>query len=920
MTRNETLEFDIRAEAIRTQTYRKGSKAMASKSTAPDSPRIGKVESEPATVQPTRRRWGLVVWPTLFAAAGLVAIVLLNRIFFPYLPGWLNQTLLIGAAVTVPALCGYVMMRSQERLLAMRTEAESRAAFENNLLQTVADNIPDSIFAKDRNGRYLFANRGFAQSHGLDSPAAVLGKTPFELFPEERAASWHADDLVVLQGGQPSMERVRSTVDAQGNGKWILMTKVQLIDKEGAVIGVVGLHRDITRQKQTEENLKKAKDAAEAANRAKSEFLANMSHEIRTPMNGIIGMTELALGTKLTGEQQEFLVMVKTSADSLLRVINDVLDFSKIEAGKLELDATAFDLREGLEETIRSFGVSAGQKGVELVCDIRSDVPQIILADPIRLRQVVVNLLGNAVKFTDQGEVVLQVESTLLTGGAVELHFAIRDTGIGVPKEKQELIFESFAQADSSSKRKYGGTGLGLTISSRLVSMMGGKIWLESEPGQGSTFHFTVRCEIPPKAPERQELNPNSNLAGVSVLVVDDNPTNRRILERTLQQWGMKPTLAESGWAALAELKRAKEAGQVPPLVLIDAQMPHLDGFSTATKIKQDEDLSALTIVMLTSGGQRGDADRCRESGISAYLNKPVRQKELREAILQVLGLKHRSESTAKLVTRHSVRDAMNRMHILLAEDNDINRELAVRLLAKRGHSVRVAANGRQALELLETDHFDAVLMDVQMPEMDGFEATAAIRAKEAITGAHLPIVAMTAHAMKGDRERCLDAGMDGYVSKPLNSEELLKVLEKFSSSSGAVEDPEPARPVLNREVALARMNGDQALLADLARMFCNEGASLLSAIRDAASAKDLGGLQRSAHSLKGSIAPFAAEDAFEAVLRVEKLAQASDLVGSVDAVENLTLEIERLKLALATLSAEQESGQGVLSGSDEKP
>ena len=871
-------------------------------------------DAGPAAASQAREPFARLLWPAVMAGAALGLTALLKYAFFPHDPDWINHPWLFGAGIATGAVAVYLVVHKQERLQAVAAEAKRKEALNSSLLQTVADNIPDSIFAKDVDGRYLFVNRQFLNIHQRNAREEVLGKTPFELFPDEPAAMWHADDVAILQG-QPPVERVRSTMDAQGNEKWIMTTKVPLIASEGAVVGIVGMHRDITRQKQTEESLQHAKDAAEAASRAKSEFLANMSHEIRTPMNGIIGMTELALQTTMNNEQREFLSMVKTSADSLLRVINDVLDFSKIEAGKLELDAAPFDLRETLEEAIRSFGVSAGKKGVELVFDIRSDVPKVILGDPLRLRQVIVNLLGNAIKFTDHGEVVLQVETAPLADGASELLFAIRDTGIGVPKEKQETIFAAFEQADNSSKRKYGGTGLGLAITTRLVSMMGGKIWLESEPGQGSTFRFTVRCEIPSKAPEKQEIPSGTPLAGIPVLVVDDNPTNRRILERTLQQWGMKPVLVSSGWAALAELRRAKESGQLPPLVLLDAQMPQLDGFSTAAKIKQDKNLGASTIMMLTSGGQRGDAERCRELGISAYLTKPVRQQELHEAIQQVLGLKHRREQASKLVTRHSMSESRVRLRILLAEDNEINRELATRLLTKRGHSVQVAANGQIALDMIEADHFDAILMDVQMPEMDGFEATAAIRSKEKITGAHIPIIAMTAHAMKGDRERCLESGMDAYISKPINAEELMEVLESFSDPTvPVVAPPEPVRAVLNYQVALSRVGDDHALLVDLGRLFRGECAKLFAEIREAAGRGDMDALQRAAHSLKGSVATFAADDAVNAAIKIETLARGGDSAGMAEAIATLEAEIERVLKALAELESAGEFGQNVTS------
>jgi CheY-like chemotaxis protein len=589
-------------------------------------------------------------------------------------------------------------------------------------------------------------------------------------------------------------------------------------------------------------------------------------------------------------------------------VINDILDFSKIEAGKMELDSSVFNIREMLEETLRSFSVRATEKHLELVCDIHAGVPVAVSGDPARLRQVIVNLLGNAIKFTDQGEVVLQAEIVETRGTTAEIRFTVRDTGIGIPKNKQGLIFEAFEQADGSSRRKYGGTGLGLTISSRLVSMMGGNIGLESEPGQGSTFHFTAQFEVVQPEAEKPLPDSETSLVGIPVLVVDDNPTNRRILEMTLRQWGMRPTLVSSGWAALAELRRFRQENQPAPLILLDAQMPQLDGFTTAAKIKQDPELPSATIMMLTSGGQRGDADRCRQLGISAYLSKPVRQWELREAILRVLGLKAQKAESARLITRHALMETPKRLRVLLAEDNAVNCALTLRILSKRGHSVVVVHNGQQALDALETQAFDVILMDVQMPEMDGFEATAAIRATEAVTGTHIPIVAMTAHAMTGDRERCLAAGMDAYLSKPVQAEELLKMTESLAVGSGPIEGIEDSTPaVMDRTLALARVDGDHGLLADLARLFCEESPKMMAAVRDAVEAKDAERLQRAAHSLKGAVATLAAQKAFEAALRLERLGRAGDMAPTEQAYRLLELQVERLRTALESLGARKE-------------
>ena len=573
------------------------------------------------------------------------------------------------------------------------------------------------------------------------------------------------------------LERIQERDAALRGAKEELELRVQARTEE--------LQKEIVERMQAGVEMRLAKEAAEEASRAKSEFLANMSHEIRTPLNGVMGMTDLALETELTAEQREYLETVKLSGDSLLAVINDILDFSKIEAGKIDLETVDFHLRDCLESMLKTLALRAHEKGLELLCEVAPDVPEMVRGDAGRLRQVTINLVGNAIKFTKQGEVVLRVNTETQEGQEVRLHFTVTDTGMGVPKDKQASIFEPFTQADASTTRKFGGTGLGLTISSRLVAMMDGKIWLESEEGRGTTFHFTARFGAARvKSIEMGSSNSPDDLSGVKVLVVDDNPTNRRILEGMLNRWGMEVSSVGGGEEALKQLCTAGEAGEPFELVLTDMHMPEMDGFALVERIRQTPELSTATIMMLTSAGHRGDAARCKELGVSAYLLKPIRQSELRGAVAGILRTKEQ-KGESSLITRYTLQEARlptAPLRVLLAEDNLVNQRLAMRLLEKRGHSVALAGNGQEALAAFESESFELILMDVQMPEMDGLEATLRIREKEKGTGSHVPIVALTAHAMKGDREKCLAAGMDAYLTKPIRPPQLDELLENYAA------------------------------------------------------------------------------------------------------------------------------------------
>jgi PAS domain S-box-containing protein len=678
------------------------------------------------------------------------------------------------------------------RDITTRKLAEQALERERHLLQALINALPDRIYVKDTACRFVLNNRAHLVALGTTAKAA-LGKTDADFRPPELAAAMLAQDRGVLSSGTALINGEMVLPRADGTAGWFLTTKVPLRDSEGRIVGLVGITRDISERRKIEEDLRAANARleettrqatqlardAEQASIAKSEFLANMSHEIRTPMNGVMGMTGLLLDTPLSAEQRQYTEIVRTSADALLAVVNDILDFSKIEARKLTLEQLDFDLRLVMEDTVEMLSVRAHDKGLRLTCLVHPEAPSLLRGDPGRLRQIVVNLAGNAIKFTEKGEIVIRVDVEWERDADVMLRFSVTDTGIGIPADRLSRLFVAFSQVDGSTTRRYGGSGLGLVISRQLSEMMGGSVSVESTPGRGSTFSFTAVLGRQPDTP-RLLPQPTAELRGMHVLVVDDHATNRLLVSRLLQEWGCTWEETSDAEGAMARLASSKLEGRPFDAAIVDMQLPGEDGCSLGQRIKADTGLSGTVLVMMTSLGQRGDGQRLSGCGFAAFLTKPVRRSHLHDCLMLALGRRAAGQTAGDLITRHTVAEARRRgVRILVAEDNVVNQKVTLAILKKLGYQGDAVANGAEALAALAQVPYDLVFMDCQMPEMDGYEATCRIRRLEGQIS-RVPIVAVTAHAMVGDRERCEAAGMDDYVSKPVTAAAIEAALQRW--------------------------------------------------------------------------------------------------------------------------------------------
>jgi len=844
---------------------------------------------------------GQPAWP---AWAVLAAGLLFTLLICAYVDTVLRRTAQIESLVGART-------RELTHEVAERRKTEEALQRQTAMLEAILDGMGEGLVVADTAGNFLVFNRAAERIAGIGATPGGVEKWPatYGVFLPDAVTPYPAEELALARAA-----RGEETNDVEQflrnprvpQGVYLNVSGRPLRSADGTLLGGVVVFRDVTERRRAEAELRLAKEAAEAASREKSGFLARMSHEIRTPMNGVLGMLDLALRTDLTARQRELVGTARSSAQALLRLLNDLLDFSRLEADRLELESVPFELRETVGDVMKSLAPLGSEKRLELAHYVRPDVPDVWLGDPGRFSQILVNLVGNAIKFTSRGEVVVRVERAHQEeekdgdAPAMTLHISVADTGIGIPPDKLRSIFEAFSQADTSMTRRFGGTGLGLAIAARLAEMMGGKIWAESAVDRGSTFHFTVSLVRHERAPAVAAAPARlPDIRGLSVLVVDDNAVNRRILDELLASWGLRPALAASGGEALADLRRAAQAGEPYPLVVLDHRMPDLDGLRVAERIRQAPELAGAIILMLSSAEDQVGAARCGELGIATCLTKPIKESELLEALFEALGAALPSREVPDATPLGT---SSRPLRILVAEYNPVNRHVVESVLDERGHKPVLAVNGREAVAALEREVFDVVLMDIQMPEMDGFEATAAIRSREALSGGHVPILAMTAHALQGDRERCLAVGMDGYLAKPIHFGELIELVE----SSAA-----PARPGPGAGLAAAGLAGNDGLLKRLTGLFIADSKRLHAEIRDAIAQRDGPALKRAAHSLRGSAGYFTVHRTLELAQCLENLGESGDFSPLADQLcQDLVEELIRVEQELGHSSRAEPPGE----------
>jgi len=789
-------------------------------------------------------------------------------------------------------------------IISQRRLADQALRQSEEKYRTIIQTIQDGYFELDAAGNLTFFNSSFAEITGF-APDELRGMDAKHYLDPDSATRFIEACHDLRQSGEPARALELRILQKSGEERFIETALSPIVSSQGEVDGYRGLFHDVTRRKKAQA-LQEAKQAAEAASRAKSEFLANMSHEIRTPLNSIIGLVELVLDTELSAEQREDLAVVKSSAYGLLAVISDILDFSKIEAGKLELEDSAFDLPEFLGESLRVMAVKAHEKGLELAYRVAPDAPRRVVGDPARLRQIIFNLVGNAIKFTEKGEVVVSVETTRPSSSHAELLIAVKDTGIGIPAEKRETIFDPFAQADGSTSRRYGGTGLGLSVSAQLVALMGGRLWVESTPGKGSAFCFTIRFGLPAEADTAQVSAGELLVQGLRILVVDDNGSSRQILQEMLESWKMFPVPVPAAEDGKKLISQRIKTGIPFDLVLLDCDDPGKNGPELAQWIETVTKGRTGVILMIKQSRLRYEQSAF-PACIKKTVVKPVRPSDLLEAVMAAVGISSQEPET--LMPDVSQAPVQGRsLNVLVAEDLPFNQKFILRLLERWGHRASLAENGRQAVAAAAGNTFDLILMDVQMPEVDGLEATRQIRGQE--KDAHVPIVAMTAHALKGDRERCLAAGMDDYVSKPIAADKLQSVIHRLCSSQViAGSPPEPATaqdpPDLNAKTLMAAFDNDVQLLIDVAGLFMADAPGQVAAMVQAVADQDGQALMAAAHNLKGMLRSFQADGPAQAALSLEQMGKDGRFEGAHALIESLENDLQQLNRVLERLMDE---------------